>query len=107
MDEISRILAWRLAPRNKQRFANAVLTQPNPNPADHDGGRRQGGVEYHEVRRVAGGDSGRPGPGHERSRGLSSSRGASMCLVVDGIGVADRDDHSMINSDLDQLWPWP
>ena len=30
-----------------------------------------------------------------------------MCLVVDGIGVADRDDHSMINSDLDHLWPWP
>jgi hypothetical protein len=26
--EISRILAWHLAPRNKQRFANAVLTQP-------------------------------------------------------------------------------
>ena len=28
LDEISRILAWHLAPRNKQRFANAVLTQP-------------------------------------------------------------------------------
>jgi hypothetical protein len=28
MDEISRILAWRLGPRNKQRLANAVLTQP-------------------------------------------------------------------------------
>jgi hypothetical protein len=39
--------------------------------------------------------------------GLSSSRGASMRLVVDGIGVADRGDHSMINSDLDHLWPWP
>jgi hypothetical protein len=30
-----------------------------------------------------------------------------MRLVVDGIGVADRGDHSMINSDLDHLWPWP
>ena len=26
--EISRILAWYLAARNKQRFANAALTQP-------------------------------------------------------------------------------
>jgi hypothetical protein len=44
-----------------------------------------------------------PGPGHERCRGLSSSRDASMRLVVAGIGVADRGDHSMINSDLDRL----
>jgi hypothetical protein len=29
-----------------------------------------------------------------------------MRLVAAGIGVADRDDHSMINSDLDHLWPW-
>ena len=28
LDEISRILAWHLAARNTQRFANAALTQP-------------------------------------------------------------------------------
>jgi hypothetical protein len=30
-----------------------------------------------------------------------------MRLVVAGIGVADRGDHSMINSDLITSGPWP
>lgn len=107
LDEISRILAWHLAPRNKQRFANAVLTQPIQIPPIMTAvGVR---VESSTTR-----SAGSPveilvaqAQGHERSRGLSSSRGASMRLVVAGIGVADRGDHSMINSDLDHLWPWP
>jgi hypothetical protein len=42
-----------------------------------------------------------------RRRGLGSSRDGSVRLVAAGIGAADRGDHSMINTDLDHLWPWP
>jgi hypothetical protein len=38
---------------------------------------------------------------------LGSSRDGSVRLVAAGIGAADRGDHSMINTDLDHLWPWP
>jgi hypothetical protein len=62
LDEISRILAWHLAAGNKQRFANAALTQPIQVPP---------------------------------------------IMTAAGIGAADRGDHSMINTDLDHLWPWP
>ena len=56
LDEISRILAWHLAPRNKQRFANAVLIQPIQIPPIMTAVGVRGGVEYHEVRWDAGGD---------------------------------------------------
>jgi hypothetical protein len=35
------------------------------------------------------------------------SRDRRLGLVIAGIGVPDSDNHSMINSDLDHLWPWP
>jgi hypothetical protein len=90
LDEISRILAWHLAARNKQRFARAVLTQPNPNPSI----MTAAGVVVESSTTTSARSPVEilvaPGPGHERCRGLSPSREASMRLVVAGIGVADR-----------------
>jgi hypothetical protein len=103
LDEISRILAWHLTARNKQRFASAVLTQsiqilPIMTAAGdkvESGTTRSAGSPLERVAQAQD-PSG-------RRRGLGSSRDGSVRLVVTGIGVADRSDHSMINSDLDRL----
>lgn len=104
LDEISRILAWHLAARNKQRFASAVLTQPIQVPPImtaagvrvESSTTRSAGSPVEILVVQAQDQSG-------RRRGLGSSRDGSVRLVVAGIGVADRGDHSMINSDLDRL----
>ena len=89
-----------------QHAISSVLRAPyysaNRNPADRDSGRRQSGVECYVrgslVDRVA-----QAQDASGRCRGLSYSRDGSVRLVLAGFGVADRGDHSMINSDLDRL----
>ena len=107
LDEISRILAWHLAARNKQRLASAVRTQPIPIPPI----RTPAGVRVESsTTRSAGSPVESVAQAQDpsgRRRGLGSSRDGSVRLVVAGIGVADRGDHSMINSDLDRLQRTP
>jgi hypothetical protein len=97
LDEISRILAWRLAPRNKQRFANAVLTQPiQISPImTAVGVRVELSTSPVEILVAQAQDT------SGRRRGLGSGRDGSVRLVAAGIGVADRGDHSMINLGLE------